>query len=98
MGTYGVPQPGPAPVRFQQWQPPAPAKRPTVLNVAVIGGVAVGVLNVLAAVLVMTTGKDAVAEATKRIAGDTLKLVSPEVQQQAIDQAYHALLLKAWVA
>jgi len=101
MGTYGSPQPGPAgpaPLGFQQGFPPAPATRPILLTVAVAGGVLVGVLNILAAVLVMTTGRDAVGKATERILGDTLDLVSPEVQQKAIDEAYSALMLKAWVA
>ena len=101
MGTYGSPRPGPAgpaPIGFQQGGPPAPATRPTVLTVAVAGGVLVGVLNILAAVLVMTTGRDAVGKATERILGDSLDLVSPEVQQKAIDEAYSALMLKAWVA
>jgi hypothetical protein len=99
MGTYGVQHPGPtAPTGFQQGTPTAPAKRPTVLTVAVVGGVLVGVLNILAAVLVMTTGQDAIAKATERLLGDTLDLVSPEVRQNAIDEAHSALMLKAWAA
>jgi hypothetical protein len=88
----------PPPARYGSPAPVGPPRRPVVLTVALVSAILVAVLDIVASIMVIATGKSAVADDAKRILGDTIKILTPSEQQALLDKAYQTLVTKAIIA